>query len=252
MAKGSSKVTEFKVDRNALLAKITRSTQYVSKLRQFAERRAAAMQATAEEHYQGAIAEIGELLEDGVGGAATPLSRLFVDSPANGRVAVAVQWSPLHSNWLKEKRNRSIATFRSKGRHPRGKSFGPNQFWLDERKFVSAYRNRILGKGAASVDLRMREMRGGDFELRFELRLDKLPARYLDRAIRRSLMRGAGGSGRNFGLIDIPESELTSASKPRGLARGGWPEQMRPLMRPIAQRLGRAMKQQILKTLNRR
>lgn len=256
MARTTAKVTELKIDHQAILAKVTASGQYVSKIRAFAERRAGAMERVAEEHYQGAIKEIQDLLEDGISGAAAPMSRLFIETPANGRVAVGVNWAPLHPRWLSSKANRSRPGYTPtrgsvRSKHPKGRSYGANSFWLDEKKFLSAYRSRVSGQGTVSVDLRMREMKGGSFELRLELRLNKLPARYLDRAIRRSLIKGAGGTGSLGGLIEIPRSELTSSTNSRGLARGGWPEQMRPLMRPIAQRLGRAMQKQILKTLNR-
>lgn len=255
MAKAEVEIQGMVEFRAALLAKVTKSTLYVSKLKQWADRKADKAAAVATLHYEGAIAEIGELLDDGVAGGAVARSSLNISTPSNGRVAVQVKWAALNAGWLAEKNSRSRGGKGGRGKRGgkgRGKSIGAGRFWLDEGKLSRAFRTGIRGKGTVSVVPVLREKRGGDFEITFEFRFEKLPARYLDRAIRRSLLRGATGLGGGLGLIDIPDSELTTAGKPRGLARGGWPEMMRPLMRPIAQRLGRAMQQQILKSLRRR
>lgn len=236
MAKGASLVSvgPVEVDKDKLLAKITRTTVWVSKLRELADRRAAEAERVANEYYDGAIAAIEDQLVEGVTGARAYRRSLTVKGP-DGVVGVRVRWKPLASSWIKRKQAQGSA--------------GASSFWLYKGRMHRAFRSGVKGKGKAQVTVRMKELRNGDFELVFVTRFNPLPARYLDRAIRRSLLRGAQGDGGNDELLFLPDSELTSAFKPRGLARGSWPEVKRPLMRPVAQRLGRAMKDRILKSI---
>lgn len=241
--------------KDVIRAKVTGSTVYVSKLRKLAEKKAKVMEEVIVRNYNLAIAEIDEVVADGHTGAQSHVSRLNTSVGS-----VPVNWQPLSHRWLLDKRlrsgkgkrtiNRNRAAYGSGTTGRRGRSYGPDMFWLDQKKFSTAFK-AYLNKGDAQVEVRMKELKDGTFQVTFNARLSKLPARYLDRAIRRSLMQGAEGVG-HHGLRDFDASELVTASVPRGIARGMWPEAIRPTMRPIAQRIGRAMKEQIIRSLNGR
>ncbi len=242
--------------KDVIRAKVTGSTVYVSKLRKLAEKKAKVMEEVIVRNYNLAISEIDEIVADGHTGGQSHISRLNTSVGT-----VPVSWKPLTHRWLLDKRlrsgtgkrkiNRNRAAYGSGTTGRRGRSYGPDMFWLDQRKFSTAFK-AYLNKGDAKVEVKLKELKDGTFEVKFNARLSKLPASYLDRAIRRSLMQGAEGAGSLGGLLDFNASELVTASVPRGIARGMWPEAIRPTMRPIAQRIGRAMKEQIIRSLNGR
>lgn len=250
---------DFSTTANIIKAKVMASTQVMSALRKLAEKKRQAIELDATMHYQSAINAIDDILTDGHAGAAAPVSRIYADSPTGVSLPVAVKWNSLSSKWLKNKAFRSKPGYAPKrmrngtrAERPRGRSFGAHAFWLDERKLSHAFKQQVVGRGKANATYRMKEIKGGDFELVFDVRFDKLPARYLDRAIRRALIKGAGELG-NASVLgsDFSTSDLTQTSHPRGLARGGWAEALRPTMAPISRRLGRAMKEQILRSIAR-
>lgn len=253
------KIENLKGLKDEILAKVTASSLYVKKLKPFLDDRMFDVEITAENHYNRTLEVIEDSLKDGAARGSMGHSSI---ETIEGRVTLKPGWRPLSKSWLKDKKRRSKPGYTpnknmrrgkamgSPGR-VRGRSFGADRHWLDEKKFYNAFKSSVLGRGKVDVEYTMKEMRDGTYAVEYRLVLGNLPAGYLNQAIRRSLILGAEGAG-SGGLVDLPKSMLTKSRNPRGLARGGWPEYHQPLMRPIAQRLGRAMKQQILKSLARR
>lgn len=255
-----AKITNLEQVKDRVLAKVTASTLYVRKLDEELHKRAELADAVAGEHYENVLRQIhDEVLLEGVSPATSGRTQLTVKSP-EGPAGVQLNWSPLSKRWLANKRYRAGAGYKFNPNRAtrgtigavRGRSYGPNAFWLDERKLARAFKSSVMGKGKARVYYTRTELTNGDYAVEFVVTFNRLPARYLDVAIRRSLLRGATGMGSLGGLVDLPISLLPTGDRARGIYRGGWPEYHRPMMRPIAQRLGRAMKVQILKSLNRR
>lgn len=254
------KIENLKGLKDEILAKVTASTQYVSELKPFLNDRMFDVEIVAEDHYNRTLEVIEDMLRDGAGRGSVGHTAL---QTIEGRVNIPRGWLPLSKSWLHDKKRRSKpgytpnknmrrgkAAAGTPGR-VRGRSYGADRFWLDEKKFYNAFKSSVLGRGKVDVEYTMKEMRDGTYAVEYRLVLGNLPAGYLNQAIRRSLILGTVGAG-SGGMVDLPKSMLTKSRNPRGLARGGWPEYHQPLMRPIAQRLGRAMKQQILKSLARR
>lgn len=256
-------IRDFKAVGVAIKASVVSSEQYMSVIRKHAEKKRQELELEASSHFKATLLAIDDLLLEGHSGARAPVSKLQVDSPTGVDLTVPVKWGPLSKRWLQNKKFRSKPGYtpnparrRGSTGFSKGRSFGANSFWLDERKLSHAFSRMIAGRGKADVTVtvsdKSRNKKIGGVELKFNVRLNKLPAAYLDRAIRRAMIQGAGELGDATGLgVHFLDSELTTSSNPTGLARGGWAEALRPTMAPISRRLGRAMKAQILRSLAR-
>lgn len=242
--------------RTKILLAVTRSKEYADRIDAEAETISRALQNVTEAYYERTIDAIADMAEGGMSGATSPMGERSFETPEGKAVNVRFKGKPLSKSWLEEKTRRSSSTWQPRKyadgrRSSRGRSFGPDSFWLDTRKLGNAL-GRYRGKGGVTVTSRITGGRRSDFKITFRIALKGLPSRYLDLAIRRSLIQGAGGPDRASAILEFPASYAMKTSRPQGVGRGYVPERRRPTMRPIAQRLGRALKKQLIKIINRR
>lgn len=269
----AKKPAQAKVDPNSLriaqskiVLAVTFSKEYKAIVGEEADRIGRNLKEVAEDYYSTALNNIANVVDGGLRPATAPLGTRRFEAPGEkGTETVEVELGkygkprrgkmlgnePLSKSWLREKKLRSMGNWKPRFGSSRKKSVGPNDFWRDTRKLGAKFEPyRDMGK--AIVLSRIVNRRGGISEITFRIALNKLPSRYLDLAIRRSLIQGAGGPDRATAILDFSASHAVTSSRPTGVRRGFWPEVWRPTMRPIAQRLGRALKKQLIKTINRR
>lgn len=233
------------IDKGALLLAVTNSKAYNAALLKDAAERAEIMRRTAAAFYQATLDDTNGVFQSGVPGAEAARKQLRVALPNGNRVVVPVAWKPLTEKWRKSKRHRAGKNY--KGKH---RSEGAGLFWLDEGVLRTAFDGWIKGRGQVSAAKpRIRRLQGGQNQITYALEFKKLPVGFLDVALRRALLRGAIAGRSESALEDLP---IPASVPRRGVWRAAWPEAYRPTMRPLAMRLGRAMQEQILKSLRRR
>lgn len=239
--------------RSKIVLAVTRTREYADRIDAEAAEISGRLQNVTEAYYERAIDAIADIAEGGIFPAEAPMGTRPFETPEGKPVSVKFKGKPLSKDWLENKQSRVGQRRKFKdGRKPkRGKSYGPHSFWLDERKLGPALgKNR--GNGIVIVTSKITGGKRSDFKITFRIALKGLPSRYLDLAIRRSLVQGAGGPDRASAILEFSDSHATKSANPTGVGRGFWPEVLRPTMRPIAQRLGRALKKQLIKIINRR
>ena len=193
--------------------------------------------------YQAALADTQQVLNDGVQGASQPRSQLRVRLPGGRRVQVAVDWRPLSLDWRENKQKRAQGSYKGKLR-----SIGPRVFWLDTGTLRNAFAGWVPGKAGMSKSKPIiRLLSNGDFQVDHPLAFKKLSPAFLDQALRRALIAGAEAGRRGA----MPEP-LGRTNRRDGVYRAFLTEVRRPLMRPLAIRLGKAMQEQMTKLLRRR
>ena len=238
-------VSPLQANEGALLVAITRTEQYKRKVSQFAAKKSRELAGVGTGFYGAAITGTNELFQEGAGGVIGPRRRLLVKLPGGKRAQVQIDWEALSQAWHEEKKHRASSDY--KGKH---RSIGPEKFWLDEGKLRAAFSSFSLGRGKATSKFVVQRLSKGEYRVDFVLELEKLPVRFLDSALRRALIRGASTGRRE---TDLERMAGMPAGHHRfgGVYRAAWTEALRPLMRPLAMRLGRAMQEQIIKSLRR-
>jgi hypothetical protein len=257
-AKSSAKIDEnsLRLAQGKILLAVTRTKEYADRIDSEAAEISGRLEQTTSAYYERAIDLIADMAEAGMSGAHEAMGSRPIETPEGATIKVQLKGKKLSKSWLDDKESRAYGGGRRRkfkdGRKPkRGASFGAGRFWLDERKLGPKLAlNR--GLGTVTVTSKITGGRRVDFKITFRIALKGLPSRYLDLAIRRSLVQGAGGPDRASAILEFSDSHATKSSRPTGVGRGFWPEVRRPTMRPIAQRLGRALKKQLLKIINRR
>jgi hypothetical protein len=257
-AKSSAKIDQnsLRLAKSKILLAVTRGREYADRIDQEAATISERLEQVTSAYYEKAIDAVADIAEAGMSGAETAMGTRAFETPEGAPVKVQFKGDALSQSWLEDKRGRAYGGGKRRkfkdGRKPKkGLSFGAGRFWLDERKLGPALaKNR--GLGIVTVTPKITGGRRSDFKITFRIALKGLPSRYLDLAIRRSLVQGAGGPDRASAILEFSDSHATKTSRPTGVGRGFWPEVRRPTMRPIAQRLGRALKKQLLKIINRR
>lgn len=242
MPKGRATLT---IDKNALLSAVVRTKGYGDALLKHAAQQQAELQQIGSAYYQATLDGANQLFQDGVPNAAQPRKTLLTQLPSGKQARVDVAWKALSKGWRTNKSRRSRRNY--KGPNP---SVGAGLFWLDTGKLRSEFGGWIPGRGQATAKKpHIRFHINGQHEITYVLGFKKLPVRFLDAALRRALIEGAVAGRRGSALEDLPRIANTPR---RGVYRAFWPEAYRPTMRPLAMRLGRAMQEQILKSLRRR
>jgi hypothetical protein len=237
-----AKPATLQVNESALLAAITRSKGYETALHKRAVERQAELQQVASAFYQGALNAASQVFQEGATGADSGRVRLKAAGPYGKNVQANVAWKPLSKRWRKEKARRAAANYEGAD-----KSLGPHLFWLDTGLLRATFAGWIPGKGKATVGKpNIRTLAKGKTQVTYAIGFKKLPIGFLDTALRRALIEGAH-AGRDATLVPMHR-----AKRKEGLYRAFWAEELRPTMRPLAMRLGRAMQEQILKILRRR
>lgn len=233
------------IDKSRLLAAIVRSPDYKKRIQEYADERIAELEQVAGAYYQAALEGVNALLQTGVKNGSQPHHQIKVKLP-NGRITtVQVDWRALSAGWLAEKRDRSAAGYKAKNR-----SHGADLFWLDQGKLRAAFAGWMPGRAGVHVS-RPKLTASGTYQRRIEYRIsfNRLTPSFLDIVLRRALIAGASAGN---GVVPTVQLVAMSSRPQRGVWRAYQPEIWRPTMRPLAMRLGKAMQQQILKTLNRR
>jgi hypothetical protein len=242
MAKAN--VIRLQIDKEKLLGVVLRDKGMLAAVTARAVARQKELEAIGASFYSATLKATGGLLESGVQGADKPRQQIRVPLPNGASAQVNVAWNPLTARWLKDKARRGRKKYA--GPH---KSYGPGMFWLDTGQLRTAFAGWLPGKGKVTPSKpRIRLASGRDgFLVSHPIAFKKLSPGFLDQALRRALIAGAVAGRRGAAL-----EALRRSSKRGGLYRAIVPEGYRPTMRPLAMRLGRAMQEQILKTLRRR
>lgn len=204
------------------------------------------LEVTGTAFYQAALDATQKLLNEGIPGNTQPRSQILVSNPylpGGRRMQVAVDWKALSKAWRENKHERAKGSYRGKLR-----SVGPTVFWLDTGTLRTAFAAWAPGKARMSHSKPIiRQLGNGDFQVDHPLVFRKLTPAFLDRALRRALIEGAAAGRR--GVVLEP---LGRTNKRDGVYRAFLNEGRRPLMRPLANRLGIAMQEQMTKLLRRR
>jgi hypothetical protein len=232
------------INEKKLLAAVLRTKDMLAAVTERAVRQQAELEAVGTAFYQATLRATGELFQSGVQGASGTRQQLRVPLPSGGSAQVNVAWNPLTARWLKDKARRGGKKYA--GPH---KSYGAGMFWLDTGQLRTAFAAWLPGKAKVTPSKpRIRLLSDGKgFQVSHPIAFRKLSPGFLDQALRRALIAGAVAGRRGAAL-----EALRRSSKRGGLYRAIVPEGYRPTMRPLAMRLGRAMQEQILKTLRRR
>lgn len=238
-----SKVSPLTANEGALLAAITRTEQYKRKVTQYAAKKSSELEGIGTGFYEAALSGTNDLMQQGAPGAIGPRRRLLVQLPGGKRAQVQIDWEALSEAWREEKRHRASSAYKGSRR-----SVGAERFWLDTGKLRAAFSSFSLGRGKATSNFVVQKLSKGEYRVDFVLDLEKLPVRFLDHALRRALIQGASTGRRE---TDLKRMAGMPGSRPRGVYRAAWTEALRPLMRPLAMRLGRAMQEQIIQSLRR-
>ncbi len=250
MAKKLSTVTFSKIPKKTetvILNAASRTIRLQPKaLKEWQDRQLPIVEAEATRHYQNAVDQIGQILNDGIDGADSPRSSVTVARVTGGRERVAVGWRPLAPSTLLRKEG--LAFQYGKGKAKR--SPGAGKFWLDRGQLRGAYA-RLAAK-QVTVVARLVRVRTDNGLIKFDVALELSRLHrvvYLNDAIRRSLIEGFEGA-ESVGLSDMGGAPGVSPVK--GLLRGFWAEARRPLMRPVSRRLGKTMRNSVIKSFKRR
>lgn len=126
---------------------------------------------------------------------------------------------------------------------------GHDLFWINQglvrQRFVSSVVAGYTRKKFTSYSTKMIRKSGqSQFDLTLSVELKKLPNPY-DALVRRPFLSGAKGG-------ELPQAPAFNGKSRRvrlGLNRILWPENQRPLLRPVAYRMGRLTLQNFRKTL---
>lgn len=196
--------------------------------------------------YQAALDATQQLFNEGIPGNEKPRSQFQISNPylpGGKRMQVSVDWKALSLAWRENKRGRALGSYSGKLR-----SIGPKVFWLDTGVLRAAFQVWAPGK-ARMVHSKpiIRLLANGDFQVDHPLAFKKLSPAFLDQALRRALIAGAA-AGRRGAVLE----PLGRTNKRDGVYRAFLNEVRRPLMRPLAIRLGKAMQEQMTKLLRRR
>lgn len=233
------------IDKGALLAAVTNSKAYNVALLKDAAVRSEIVRRTAAAFYQATLDDTNQVFQSGVPGAKAARKQLRVALPNGSRVVVPVAWHPLSKRWRDSKRYRAGKNYTGKQR-----SVGAGLFWLDEGVLRTVFDGWVQGRGQVSAAKpRIRRLQSDQNLITYALEFKELPVGFLDVALRRALLRGATAGRSTSALERLP---IPASLPRRGVWRAAWPEAYRPTMRPLAMRLGRAMQEQILKSLKRR
>lgn len=242
MAKAN--VVRLQINKDKLLGVMLRDKGLLAAVTARAVARQKELEAIGASFYEATLRATGGLFESGVQGGEGSRQQIRVTLPSGANAQVNVAWDPLAASWLKDKKRRGNKKY--VGPH---KSYGPDKFWLDTGQLRAAFAGWLPGKGKVTPSkprIRLASDRHG-FLVSHPIAFKKLSPGFLDAALRRALIAGAVAGRRGAAL-----EALRRSSKRGGLYRAIVPEGYRPTMRPLAMRLGRAMQEQILKTLRRR
>lgn len=229
--------TQLVIDKDLVLAKIQLSPAYRRAVSRAVDQRIAERaRLAAEDSYNAAVRAVSGVLAAGETGVLAGRKQLVVPSPNGRRMNVPLRfWEPLTPRWLQRKAMRN--------------SRGRDKFWLDTGALSMAFsqfanrRYRVLKKVSD-----LETVQGKDI-VTIALYFEKLPRLYLDSAIRRSFLQGVNGErGSSF----QPLAGSPTGKSRKGLTRGFWPEAIRPMMRPIANRYGRELISTLVQNLKRR
>lgn len=233
----------FEINEGALRAMVLQHKGVLAAITERANGKQADLEVIGTNFFQAALADTQKVLNDGVQGANQPRTRLRVRLPGGRHVQVAVDWKPLSIDWRENKRERAMGNYKGKLR-----SIGPRVFWLDTGTLRNAFAGWVPGKaGMTKSKPRIRLLSNGDFQVDHPLAFKKLSPAFLDQALRRALIAGAE-AGRRGAVLE----PLGRTNRQDGVYRAFKTEVRRPLMRPLAIRLGKAMQEQMTKLLRRR
>lgn len=204
--------------------------------RRVAQKAARAAADHVEKYARAAVTETAQYLQ-GVSGGSAPLGQLKVGSPGGTAVVKlpaprgrkGAGWPALSDFTIDRKRH--------------------DFFWRDKGVVQSRYAAAMLAgyarKKFTSYGTRLTRKPGRpEFDLALSVELKKLPNPY-DALVRRPFLSGAQGGE----LPDAPRFTGTTKRSRLGVNRILWPENQRPLLRPIAYRMGRLTLQTFRKTL---
>lgn len=233
------------LDMDALRAVVLKHKGTLAAVKAHALGKQADLEVVGTNFYQAAISATQELFNEGIPGNDQPRHRLQVSNPnlpGGRRMQVAVAWKPLSHAWRENKRERAMGSYTGRYR-----SIGHRVFWLDTGTLRAAFAAWAPGKARMSKSKpKIIQLSNGDFQIEHPLAFRKLSPVFLDQALRRALIAGAA-AGR--GAVLEP---LSRTNKRDGVYRAVLNESRRPLMRPLAIRLGKAMQEQMTKLLRRR
>lgn len=236
----------FEFDEKALRAVVLKHKGTIAAVTQRALAKQADLEVIGTNFYQAAVGATQSLLKEGIPGNTQPRSQFRVSNPylpGGRRIQVAVDWKALSQAWRENKRERATSGYRGKLR-----SVGPTVFWLDTGTLHAAFAAWAPGKARMNKSKPIiRSLGNGDFQVDHPLVFKKLSPAFLDQALRRALIAGAAAGRR--GVVLEP---LGRTNKRDGVYRAFLNEGRRPLMRPLANRLGKAMQEQMTKLLRRR
>ena len=239
----SNTTVSFHLDMDALRAVVLHNKGTMALITERAKGKQADLEKVGTDFYQAALADTQMVLNDGVQGANHPRSQLRVRLPSGRRVQVGVDWKALSLGWRDNKRERARGNYNGKLR-----SIGPRVFWLDTGTLRNALAGWVPGKaGMTKSKPRIKLLSNGNFQVDHPLAFRKLSPAFLDQALRRALIAGAE-AGRRGAMPEL----LSRTNRREGVYRAFLPEVRRPLMRPLAIRLGKAMQEQMTKLLRRR
>lgn len=243
--KVKTKVSSLEIDSEQVLAAVLRSDAYRKRVEKYARDSQAELQAIGQSFYESAVDGANELLQEGLPNASSARRRISVRMPGGRGAYASVAWMPLSPKWLAEKAHRASSKY-----HGKRRSHGAGRFWLDTGKLRTAFGSKIPVQAKAKATATPVRIGKGQWLVTFTLQLKEITPRFLDSALRRALLQGADPKQRAVGLVDMVA--MPRGKRLQGVYRAAWTEAYRPLMRPLAMRLGQAMQQQILKTLKRR
>lgn len=236
----------FSFDEKALRALVLQHKGVQKAITERARGKQADLEVVGTNFYQAALDATQQLLNEGLPNNAQPRSQFQVSNPylpGGRRMQIVVDWAALSKSWRESKHKRA-----QRGYAGLGRSIGPTVFWLDTGTLRTAFAAWAPGK-ARMVHSKpiIRQLSNGDFQVDHPLAFKKLTPAFLDRALRRALIEGAAAGRR--GVVLEP---LGRTNKRDGVYRAFLNEGRRPLMRPLANRLGKAMQEQMTKLLRRR
>lgn len=236
----------FELNANALRAVVLQHKGTLAAVTERARSKQADLEVVGTNFFQAAIDATQEHFNAGIPGNDKSRSQLRVSNPnlpGGRRMQVAVDWKPLSLDWRDNKRERALGSYSGKLR-----SIGPRVFWLDTGTLSTAFAAWAPGKARMTKSKPIiRLLSNGDFQVDHPLAFKKLSPAFLDQALRRALIAGAAAGRR--GVVLEP---LGRTNKRGGIYRAVSNEVRRPLMRPLAIRLGKAMQEQMTKLLRRR
>jgi hypothetical protein len=223
--------------KNQILNAVMKSKAFQAQAdKKVAQKAAKSVSEHVEQYARAAVNEIAAHLQ-GVSGGESPLSQLKVNTP--GGAALVKLPGPRgggRSGWPQL----SEVTMSRKGHE---------FFWFHEgrvqARYLAAMLNGYSRKKFTSYGTKLIRKPGRpEFDLSLSVELKKLPNPY-DALVRRPFLSGAQGGE----LPEAPRFTGTTRRARQGVNRILWPENQRPLLRPIAYRMGRLTLQTFRKTL---